>query len=1077
MHLPPVLSAFLFSLPLIGLAQSAPPAPLPPPPQNQGLPYTRSSIGQALELLGNRTAVMPGSRYGYIAGQRVRLSATDLLYAEAFRRDGKTFVPLEFALLLAPGRKGPTPLPADLAPIADRWVFAPTEFQPGTTDLPDWVKILRENNHQWVAFEDAAAAFGMRLTKTESGIVLAGDPLPAETLATPVGESLVTLFDTPEKFADPAIATRFIPSLERQGPWTDHVKVSNEQLALVNGPGTVWKLIPKESFKTNDVNQELLGSAVPAPGIFPRLFFSPEDLPALRQRITSSVNGQKSLIEMEVLLEKTWLDPSTDDGRLFEKLFSGDLTDLEWEVPPGKAPFQFGHQFKGFKPGIYASHVAYVPECLTAIALYASIKDDAEIGRKVAAALANYFKLLEPVLDDYLQISDSEFGSSLRMPDGSLIELNEAGARTHWRNIHGLVAQQNLAQALDFAGMWMTPEQRDGLRRFIAKATYGRRSHGQDGPIRFRDVNWMAWDLPHFLAVTVIEGLPGFDPEVYASGVESVRAFCQWGVDPQGVVFESNGKSAGALQFQLLSMVAASRRGEGNLFGHPHWRNFLEGQALMTSPDGKVIVNSGTQYGPHSREKLSMSFVSQMKAFYPENRIADYLLSTRLADGGKAEINFPLPDPDFDPVAYRAEVTKAPRVRLPSASYPGFVRNILFDADTVPTTREELDLPLNFNAPVHGVFSAYSSNAADAAWINLMVRPNHYLGAGHHHADAGMFHFSALGVNWITESPFTQWYTGNVHNLVQIDGLSQPDGIDGVVNGYNAAATYLGANLGEEASSASADLTYAYSWRWNTQPPQIWPEATRALGWEMDPSPAIQQIFAGTACYKLRPWWPNYNFGNFIATSRAPFNPMQHVFRTTGLIRGRHPFGFVVDDVKKDAKERLYQWVAMLNGGIWQAKVDGLPENAIALAWSGKDTGFANPEALPLLTPNPGDPVLLVYVLGMEAPSDLPLLTTERVPGQASRKGEPQFMDRLVINHRGPEAAFRILLLPVRAGDPLPKVSLQPDAATVTYSAESTELIFEIDELSRTRTSAKRDGKTILSDVIATPPAGSPPIF
>lgn len=1054
-------------------AQTPAPSPLPPPPQDQGLPYTRSSIPEALKALGNTPAVLTGSRYGYIDGLRVRLSDSDLLRGEAFSQEGKTFVPLEFALLLAPGRVAPPAVPSDLAPIADRWVYAPSEWKTGSAALPDGVAVLEKNGGRWVAFEDAAKAFGLPTIRLESGVVLATAQTPGVSAA--VLESVVTLFDTPEKFADPSIATRHIPNLTRQGPWTEHVKVTPEQLATLNGTVTDWKLIPKESFDTKGVNKSLLGSAVPSPGIFPRLFFSPEDLPALRQRITSSVNGQKSLIEMEVILEKTWFDPSKDDGRLFEKLSTGDLAGLEWEVPPGKAPFQIGHQLKGFKPGVYASHVAYVPECLTAIALYALIKDDAELGRKVATALSNYFRLLEPILDDYLKISDSEFGSSLKMPDGTLIELNAAGARTHWRNIHGLVAQQNLAQALDFAGTWMTPEQRDGLRRFIAKATYGRRSHGQDGPVRFRDVNWMAWDLPHFLAVTVIEGLPGFDPEAYASGVESVRAFCQWGVDPQGVVFESNGKSAGALQFQLLSMVAASRRGEGNLFGHPHWRNFLEGQALMTSPDGKVIVNSGTQYNPHSREKLSLSFVSQMKAFYPENRIADYLLSTRLIDGEKPAINFPLPDPGFDPAAYRAEVAKTPRVRLPSASYPGFVRNVLFDADTVRTERKDLNLPLNFSAPVHGVFSAYSSNQPDAAWMNMMVRPNHYLGAGHHHADAGMFHFSALGVNWITESPFTQWYTGNVHNLVQVDGLSQPEGLDGVVNGYNAAAAYLGANLGDEAASASADLTYAYSWRWNTQPPQIWPEATRALGWEFDPSPAIEKIFAGTARDKLRPWWSNYTYGNYIATSRAAFNPMERVFRTTGLVRGTHPFGFLVDDVKKDAKDRLYQWVAMLNGGVWQARVDGLPQNAIALAWTGKDTNVADAAALAPLEPQTGDPLLLVVALGMEAPSGLPLLVTERVPGQASRKGEPQFMDRLVVNHRGQEAAFRILLLPVRAGDPIPKVTFKKGVATVAYPGESTELTFDVDERSRTKTSAARNGKSILSDAITTPPAGTLP--
>ena len=85
------------------------------------------------------------------------------------------------------------------------------------------------------------------------------------------------------------------------------------------------------------------------------------------------------------------------------------------------------------------------------------------------------------------------------------------------------------------------------------------------------------------------------------------------------------------------------------------------------------------------------------------------------------------------------------------------------------TTRADLKLPLDFNSPVSGAFSSYSDHSPDAAWINLYVRPNHYLGAGHHHADAGMFHFSALGVDWFTQSPFHQNYDGRYFNLVQID--------------------------------------------------------------------------------------------------------------------------------------------------------------------------------------------------------------------------------------------------------------------------------------------------------------------
>jgi len=175
---------------------------------------------------------------------------------------------------------------------------------------------------------------------------------------------------------------------------------------------------------------------------------------------------------------------------------------------------------------------------------------------------------------------------------------------------------------------------------------------------------------------------------------------------------------------------------------------------------------------------------------------------------------------------------------MPSPMYPGFVHGLLYDCDYDYTiTRKDLQLPLDFNAPVHGVYSGYSDASKEAVWINMMVRPDHYLGGGHHHADAGMFHFSALGVDWITESPFTQVYDGKYHNQVLVDGISEPEGSSGLGTGYQAVAKYLGATTTSAGSFAAADLTNSYSFRWQTQPGNIWEPKMAALSWELDPSP------------------------------------------------------------------------------------------------------------------------------------------------------------------------------------------------------------------------------------------------
>jgi hypothetical protein len=1032
-------------------ARPAPPLIIPAPPQDQGLPYTRSARPTALANIKGEIAVFAGSRYAYVQGYKVRLDEFELRGGEAEMKEGKILVPASFAGVLDLDKVSPPPAPDYLA---DKWVY--------TLGLP----------HKDGAPVDLAAlamAKGLNVYQDASGLLLIGSKVigfrPDESV---LKESVITLFDTPEKFADPDIATKYIPTLAQQGRMTDHIKVTPEQWALLNGPVTPWPTAPKSSYDFTGFNAKLLGSGVPPPGVYPRLLFSPEDVPMLAQRVKSSKLGQMSLIEMDYLFKKSWWDPNTSDGRIFDKLASGDSTGLELDAPPDASPMAYGHMFKGQKAGIFSSHIAYIPECLTAMALYCLLTNDDEHGRKAAAAISTYYKVREPLLDEINAISDSEFGSSLKRADGTIVPMNGNGSTTHWRTVQGVIAHMNLGLSLDFSGKWMTAGEKDTMRRVIAKACYGRRSYGQDAPVRFRDVNWVGWDLPQFIANQEIEGLEGFDPEVAESGVETVRSFCDWGIDENGVVYESNGKTPGSFQFITISMIASARRGE-NFFGHPHWRKLLTGQIQMTSPNGVVTVNSGTQYVPYSRQPLSFQFTDELKAFFPQDRRPDYLLErAKLYGGLKDEGMREWMIDDFNPAAFKKTVATLPRLRLPSLTYPGFVHGVLYDTDFEPTTRADLDLPISFSDPVHGVFSSYSDRSTNAAWINLLVRPDHYLGAGHHHADAGMFHFSALGVDWFTQSSLSGQFSGKYYNLVQVDGHSEPESIPGVSLGWNAAAKYLGTTLNSYATAGTADLTYAYSYTWMTQPQARWDASNANMGWELDPSPDILKIFAGTARYKIREWWANSNFSNFIATSRAPFNPMQYVFRTAGLVRGKHPYGFIVDDVKKDTVSHLYQWIGMLNGGVWKADVSGLPANMTALAYTPEDP-TAKPDLSlnkPALVPQPGNPLLLVCVLNLansDQPSP-PLFKVETLSSPPDKKGATTPYDQLSINTQGTSGNFRVLLLPYRQGEPIPQVvyDAASQTASVDWPGQKDQFLFTSDDTHRTHVTIRRGDENLV---------------
>jgi hypothetical protein len=909
--------------------------------------------------------------------------------------------------------------------------------------------VIHRQGELWVDILAMARANGRTVSQHASGLTLIGDsPVDFSTWRETELDAVITQFDTPEKLADPDLATKYIPLLKLQGKWTDHVKVTSEQLKLLDQPEPDWPETPRDQYNLTGFNQTLLGSKTPPPGVYPRILFNTEDLPMLRERIKQNKLAQKSLAEVEALLKKTWLDPNTSDGQVFVKLAAGNTGGLLPVDENGKPKPGFCGTYKDQKPGIYNSHINYNGQCLATIALYALLTDNDELGQRAANAITTYCKLGEPAVDAHLATSDSEWG----------VDHNKASnSATHWRGMHGVVPHMDLPFLLDFGGKWMSAEQKDLLRRVIAKATYGRRTGGGDGPRRcWRDINHVTWHLTHGLAITAIEGLEGFDAEAYASHVELTRDFLEWGVDTFGQMYEGNGKSGGGIQFQILSMIALARRGD-NLWGHPHWRKLLEGQVYATTPNGKATVSSGTWGG----SAFSAQAVNEYKAFYPGNRCADYLLTNA----------FPSLDlTAFDTAAYPAKLA-APkgtdRMRLVTPSYPGFGFSLLYDTDWKVTEREELRLPLDWNDTVHGILSSSSDATPGAAWLCLHIRANHYMGSGHHHADVGLFYFSGLGVNWFTESPFIKNYDGKYHNEVLIDGIAEADG-------PTARGKYLGAKLAPGGVLGSADLTYAYTWRWCTQV-MLWKDdwmTTKGTGertWELETEPETLACYQGTQRYKMRPWWPTNLFSNWIPTLRAPFNPVQYVFRSTGLLRGAHPYGVVADDVKKDDQTRLYQWTGMLGTGVWQANVEGLPANQILLAYREPDPKKkpAPGAAAEPIAPENGAPVLLVCALGMTESGDasMPLMKVETATdGPDDGKGKTSTYDRLVVNRRASEAAYRVLLIPLKQDHAQPEITYDASSgkATIKWTNQTDVLTFTTGRDHRSTVRVERDGEVVV---------------
>ena len=1008
------------------------------PDQMIGLPYTRSGKPNAIAKLKNAIALYPGSRYGYINGKKVRLDNKNW-ENEAVSQDGILYVPKSFAAAFF--IENPT---FDEAPeyLKKRWVYTlKNDVNPTKR-----IKIKQINGFDYVPADQLAQLAKLKRI-INLGVWIAGKSVD-NTL---VSEATVTLFDTPEKFANPDLAIQHIPWLKRQGKWTDHVKVPADKLDLIeNGPETVFSTALRSNYDLTGFDKAALGSEIPVPGVYPRIYLSPEDIPMLRQRVKGSKTGQKALLDMEECYSRSYLNPETSDGKIFEILASDDYQNLKFAK--GSTPWHPSGNFEGQKPGVYSSHVNYNTHLLSSLVLYAIVVDDQDLGKKAATAAVNYYKLRERFNDIQRELSDSEFGSTSRtVGDGE----------SAWRREFHPNQHLDLPFIMDFGGYYMTEEQKKDMYRIIAKYTYGRRSYGQDGPARIRDVNWMGWDLSHFLCNAAIEGQEGFDFEVYERGRESVEAFLQWGINKNGSIFESNGKSSGSWHCLLQSMLVLARRGD-NYFGHPHFRAMMEGQAMVTSPTGELTVNSGTQYTAWRGQPLSPQFVDSYKFFFPEDEYADYLLSNEKKYAKFCNARITSAEKNQSLEGYAESLKRIQGLRLPSPGYPGMVNNVIFCADYKETSRKDINPPLTFVDSEHGVFSAYNDNSDKSMWVNMISRPDHYLGAGHHHADSGMFHIAALGVDWITEASFVnRSYNGNVHNLVQIDQLSTPDGMHarGKFDG--------GLDSKKGAAFGMCDSTYQYTWAWNTQPFSIWGNQPRQKGrtqlfpmpteWELEDDPAILKIFAGTARYRFRPWWPTYNHSNLITTLRGKYNPVQFALRSVGMVRGEKPYVVIVDDVKKDDQEHLYQWVASLCGGVWEAKVAGLKPNQIALAYKLVDRNFNERQiaARPPLIPENGSPILLVTVLDYDAK-----ILCETIGFEVNYNITNTPYDRLVIDRQAKDGRFKVVFQAFNYGDSLPQITFDANTAKVNGS-DDLEFIRDSED-KRTHTLVRRNGDVLI---------------
>jgi hypothetical protein len=759
----------------------------------------------------------------------------------------------------------------------------------------------------------------------------------------------------------------------------------------------------------------------PPPGVHPRILLSPGDLPDLRRRLAQTEAGRAMMATLRQRTGGSIDKPGTWENDLYNKLAAGD------------AAAALAIMNRGLKPSYPAGH--YQPEIIYALVMEsfdAMVSNDAVKGRKVGAALATYAAMAGPLLDQAL---------SEPMNDDVWRVKTEGPATGNWSDNQGLreiIGYHNIGYAYDFAYNFMTDAQRDQVRSLIARATSGRVWMGARLPHHFRNWNWCAVGLGQPLLALAIEGEKGYDPRVYKMGVQIAQDYLTYAISPRGVSTEAVGYTQFGFVWATPFFVAASRRGD-MLITNSHLRRMPDWYLQTLQPFGGVWQShgDGADTGP------AIWHLMMWRYFYPDDPRIDFLWQNYVqSTQGK-------------PYADRYHIIE-PLIWCTD----GPAQPVDYAAGA------KLNLPLALFDPARSSLMARSAWAHDAAAIEFECRTDS-VGASHEHADRGVFTFSALGRLWAREnfrSPETKF-----HNGITIDGRGQgfwPG--PGKWLGYVDKGWALTAACDEkpaydswwpkEITTEPADfIRYQYA-RWSSYLPmsQEFHKNYDGQPIERDDRPSVVAHWTGFTQGDPRMWdedtWP----------VRLAFNPVQRAFRTLAFVRSDRPYLMLVDDFQKDAAEHLYEW-SMMTGP--NTDIASIKDNDIVLcdATVPRDAdGVARPKA--------GDRELLVRVLDLSDPAKAADFTTKPFVRLETIERKDTFAPggrsfgldrRLVLPSRSVAPNYKVMLFPLRAGEPLPDTSWNGDKTqlTVQWGQQQDKFTFASGPDGRTLLALERAGQ------------------
>lgn len=562
------------------------------------------------------------------------------------------------------------------------------------------------------------------------------------------------------------------------------------------------------------------------------------------------------------------------------------------------------------------------------------------------------------------------------------------------------------AIAYDLNHWAMNAGQRDTVRSAITLMIPDKPRYGSDTEPYATTSNWAGLNSFEIICNLAIEGEPGYRSSFTREWMKAFHKFISYGFYPSGCGWEGMGKN----YMMTAQMIAFARRGY-SLLGHPYVRAFGNNYLpALAQPFGYAFTGEDTWGGSGSdtrlgKYKFSLFDAVGQKYAYPNDVAVDFMWRNF---AGNIVNNQEIPDY----CGFMEPSTQAYHDQF--AVLGAFVSDW---AETDFATHAQTALQkLDFVEPDRGQVIMRSDWNPEALQTIFYVRQN--LG-GHTYADRNDFTLSSHGRIWALKR-----YAGNGVDVTDAQSCILVNNLGIKITNQEGNKARQPARLHDfqsasAFSSATGDATYAYSWewKWSAQPagndhPDIgkkdpgkeaWTKVTETLNsFRAEPQ---QEPFYNTPFYEFSAW--NSPAGYREVMIKRPFNPMEKVYRTIALFRGKHPFVIIADDVKKNATVNNFKWVMQL------------PSDVSAETIIDRGTGMYDI----LLKETPGDRRLLVRVLGQQDyASGTPPARIEN-HSYIAGDGKTYSVYRLVCESNSVEPDFKIMLFPHKTGEQLPETS------------------------------------------------------